>query len=439
MLKEFINESKNRIEFVYGKIDNLEYLFLKNAILQELWIRDYLPKILNNDLTNISPGILQHATNFTKVDYERLISNGVVLFTKNNESYLLHLSFIPKRNPMDSISDPANLFGSRDGFNELIVDNRILLKRRIKTNNISFDEIIMGKTTQTEINIVYKNEKNINKIVEKITLLLKINKHKDILSVSDLNNILSSSNIIPTFQFTGSPETCANAILNNRIIFLIDNSPIALILPTTLLEMTENTNEVNSLTLSTIVNRLLILLFLFITIFSLGLFIVLTSHHPEALSTLFIANFQLSERGTIFPLIFEIIIILVSFEFYRQMVSRSPLSFVQNIIIIFGGIFIGQNVVEASIIGTTSIIITSLSYVSSFAVTNNSYLITTFSIFRIFILLMSFMLGLIGFIISSIITINYLANINIFNQYYLEPIIPFNFEKLKSWLVPRKD
>ena len=154
---------------------------------------------------------------------------------------------------------------------------------------------------------------------------------------------------------------------------------------------------------------------------------------------MFIANFQLSERGTIFPLIFEIIIILVSFEFYRQMVSRSPLSFVQNIIIIFGGIFIGQNVVEASIIGTTSIIITSLSYVSSFAVTNNSYLITTFSIFRIFILLMSFMLGLIGFIISSIITINYLANINIFNQYYLEPIIPFNFEKLKLWLVPRKD
>ena len=58
------------------------------------------------------------------------------------------------------------------------------------------------------------------------------------------------------------------------------------------------------------------------------------------------------------------------------MVSRSPLSFVQNIIIIFGGIFIGQNAVEANIIGTTSIIVTSLSYVTSFAVTNNSYLIT---------------------------------------------------------------
>jgi hypothetical protein len=245
--------------------------------------------------------------------------------------------------------------------------------------------------------------------------------------------------MIPTLQFTGSPETCCNALLKNRIVILIDNTPISILIPASLLEMTENTNEINSFKVTNIINRLLIILFLFTTIFSIGLFIVLTSHHPEALSTLFISNFQISERGTILPLVFEIIVILILFEFYRQMVSRSPLSFVQNIIIIFGGIFIGQNAVEANIIGTTSIIVTSLSYVTSFAVTNNSYLITTFSIFRIFILLFSFTLGLVGFIISSVLVINFLANINIFNQYYLEPIIPFNLSNLKEWFIPRKD
>ena len=76
----------------------------------------------------------------------------------------------------------------------------------------------------------------------------------------------------------------------------------------------------------------IILIFLFITIFLLGLFILLTSHHPEALSTVFIANFQLSERGTTFSLFTEIIIVLILFEFYRQLAMRSPLSFVQNII-----------------------------------------------------------------------------------------------------------
>ena len=52
---------------------------------------------------------------------------------------------------------------------------------------------------------------------------------------------------------------------------------------------------------------------------------------------------------------------------------------------------------------------------------------------------MSYILGMIGFLISSLLVISYLANIKIFNRYYLEPIIPFNFTKLKAWLIPKKE
>ena len=140
----------------------------------------------------------------------------------------------------------------------------------------------------------------------------------------------------------------------------------------------------------------------------------MTSHHPEALSLLFITNFLLSERGTTFPLFIGILIELILIVFYRQLASRSPLSFVQNIIIIFGGLIIGQNALDAGLIGTTAIIIASLSYVSSFAVTNNSFLITSFSIFRVFIFIMSYILGIVGFLISSLFVISYIAYIKIF-------------------------
>ena len=240
-------------------------------------------------------------------------------------------------------------------------------------------------------------------------------------------------------MFTGNPETCANSLLKDKIVILIDNSPIAIIIPSSLFELTENSNETNGFTYATIFNRIFILIFLFLSIFSLGLFILLTSHHPETLSIPFITNFQLTERGTTFPLILEIIIVLIMFEFYRQLASRSPLSFVQNIIIIFGGLFIGQNALDAGLIGSTAIIIASLSYVSSFAVTNNTYLITSFAIFRIFILLMSYLIGMIGFIISSILVISYISNINVFNRNYLSPLIPFNFNKFKAWFIPKKE
>lgn len=437
MLSEFIKSQKNRVDLVYDKVNDVEFLYLKNGILTELWIRDYLPKIIDKDFETLYSGLFKKLPLLTFEDYNRLLANGAVLILIGYESYAAYLSFPPKRGLTDSLCDPSNLFGSRDGFNEVIADNRILIRKRIKSNDLIFDEIFLGDKTECEVNIVYLKKNKL--IAEAIKNKLKLHKNHNIVSVLDLNRILTMENIVPNFVFTGNPETCVNSLLKDKVVILIDNSPIAVIVPSSLFELTENSNETNGFTYSTIFNRIFVLVFLFLAIFLLGLFVLLTSHHPESLSVPFITNFQLSERGTTFPLIIEIIIVLILFEFYRQLASRSPLSFVQNIIIIFGGLFIGQNALDAGLIGSSAIIIASLSYVSSFAVTNNSYLITSFSIFRVFILIMSYVLGMIGFLVSSIIVISYLANIKVFNRYYLEPIIPFNYRKLIAWLKPKKE
>ncbi|MBE6131120.1 MAG: spore germination protein [Erysipelotrichaceae bacterium] len=437
MLKEFIDSQKNRVDLVYDKINDIEFIYLKNGILSELWIRDFLPKIIEKDFTSLYSGLFKRLTFQTFDDYNRLLSNGAVLVLVDNDAYACYLNFPPKRGLTDSLCDPSNLFGSRDGFNEIIADNRILIRKRIKTNDLIFDELFMGDKTECEINLVYLKKNKY--IAETIKNKLYLHKNHNIVSVLDLNSILTKELLVPNFVFTGNPETCVNSILKDKVIILIDNSPIAVIIPSSLFELTENSNETNGFTYSTIFNRIFVLIFLFLTIFLVGLFVLLTSHHPEALSVPFITNFQISERGTTFPLIIEIIIVLILFEAYRQLASRSPLSFVQNIIIIFGGLFIGQNALDAGLIGSSAIIIASLSYVSSFAVTNNSYLVTSFSIFRVFILIMSYVLGMIGFLVSSIIIISYLANIKVFNRYYLEPIIPLNLRKFKGWLMPKKE
>lgn len=437
MLKGFIDSQKNRVDLVYDKINDIEFIYLKNGILSELWIRDFLPKIIEKDFTSLYSGLFKRLTFQTFDDYNRLLSNGAVLVLVDNDAYACYLNFPPKRGLTDSLCDPSNLFGSRDGFNEIIADNRILIRKRIKTNDLIFDELFMGDKTECEINLVYLKKNKY--IAETIKNKLYLHKNHNIVSVLDLNSILTKEILVPNFVFTGNPETCVNSILKDKVIILIDNSPIAVIIPSSLFELTENSNETNGFTYSTIFNRIFVLIFLFLTIFLLGLFVLLTSHHPEALSVPFITNFQISERGTTFPLIIEIIIVLILFEAYRQLASRSPLSFVQNIIIIFGGLFIGQNALDAGLIGSSAIIIASLSYVSSFAVTNNSYLVTSFSIFRVFILIMSYVLGMIGFLVSSIIIISYLANIKVFNRYYLEPIIPLNLRKFKGWLIPKKE
>lgn len=437
MLSEFIKSQKNRVDLVYDKVNDIEFLYLKNGILSELWIRDFIPKIIEKDFEKLYSGLFKKLPLLTFDDYNRLLANGAVLILIGTEGYAAYLSFPPKRGLTDSLCDPSNLFGSRDGFNEVIADNRILIRKRIKSNELLFDEVFLGNQTECEINIVYFKKNKL--LADTIKNKLEQYKNHNIVSVLDLNKLLTKDCLVPNFVFTGNPETCVNSLLKDKVVILIDNSPVAIIAPSSLFELTENSNETNGFTYSTIFNRIFVLIFLFLAIFLLGLFVLLTSHHPESLYIPFITNFQISERGTTFPLIIEIIIVLVLFEFYRQLASRSPLSFVQNIIIIFGGLFIGQNALDAGLIGSSAIIIASLSYVSSFAVTNNSYLITSFSIFRVFILIMSYVLGMIGFLISSLIVISYLANIKVFNRYYLEPIIPFNYHKLLAWLKPRKE
>ena len=437
MLKEFINLQKNRVDLVYDKINDIEFLYLKNGIMSELWIRDFLPKIINKDFDSLYSGLFKKLPLMTYDDYNRLLSNGAVLILINNIGYAAYLNFPPKRGLTDSLCDPSNLFGSRDGFNEVIADNRILIRKRIKTNELIFDEIFLGDKTECEVNIIYFKKNKV--LAEKVLEGLNRHKNHNIVSILDLNSILTNNSLVPNFMFTGNPETCVNSLLKDKVVILFDNSPIALIIPSSLFELTENSNETNGYSYSSIFNRIFVVIFLFISIFLLGLFVLLTSHHPEALSIPFITNFQLTERGTTFPLIIEIIIVLIMFEFYRQLASRSPLSFVQNIIIIFGGLFIGQNALDAGLIGSNAIIIASLSYVSSFAVTNNSYLITSFSIFRVFILIMSYLLGMIGFLVSSILVLSYLSNIKVFNRYYLSPLIPFDISKLKAWFLPKKE
>ena len=135
---------------------------------------------------------------------------------------------------------------------------------------------------------------------------------------------------------------------------------------------------------------------------------------------------------------FEVLIVYLLFEFYRFATSRSTSNYIQNIIIILGGLFIGQNAIESGTIGAIVLFMTSISYIAVFAVTSNVYLITSINILRLFILIMSYAMGILGFLLSSIITIFYLYKQHNNSNYYLYPFIPFNKKDFLKFFAPSK-
>lgn len=434
MLKDYIKKNQNKLENFYGKVNDIEYLYIKNMINKQIF--ELILKDLSHTTLNI---YAKRVDNKEYNEYDYLLSTGSILLLYNQEEYFIPLTNIPKRSPEDSSLDPFNIELSRDGFTESLNDNITLIKKRLKTSTLNIIPIKCGKKSMTDINIIYLDSLVDKDILRSVIKSIKKLSNDDILSVNELTYNIGKETVVPTLENTGNPEKLSSSLLKGRIGILIDNSPVATIIPSSFYELTEVKDDLNKPILTSLFNRLFIILFIFTSLFLPSIFLVLSSHHPEILSSSFLENLIDTEQKTTFSLIIEIIIVLSIFEFYRLVSTRSSKTVAESVIVIFGGIFIGQNAVESNLIGTVAIIITSLSYISSFAITNNQKLITAFGIFRVFILFMSFVLGLVGFMISSLLVINYLANIYLFNKDYLHPFIPIDLIKIKEWLVPKKE
>jgi spore germination protein KA len=170
----------------------------------------------------------------------------------------------------------------------------------------------------------------------------------------------------------------------------------------------------------------------------LGFFISLMNFHTSIFSPIFIANIQLTERGTSFPIFIEILIILFLYDFYRYATSRSPQNYVQSIVIFFGSLVVGQNAIQSGTIGSLIMMITSFAYLSSFAITTNPYLISSINIARLFILIFSYLLGLIGFIFATILIVIYLRSQKNFNDSYLSPFSPVDLRNILNFFFPKR-
>lgn len=152
--------------------------------------------------------------------------------------------------PSRSIEEPSKdkvLRGPKDGFVETIVFNTALIRRRIRSTDLVMEITSAGKSSHTDIVLSYMGSRvdrhfldNVRKRISEISV--------DALTMNceSLAEALCPHhwiNPFPKYKYTERPDTAASAILEGSIVLLIDNSPSAIILPTTLFELTEEAND----------------------------------------------------------------------------------------------------------------------------------------------------------------------------------------------------
>lgn len=315
-----------------------------------------------------------------------------------------------------------SLKGSKESFTETLRLNTVLIRRRIRDTNLKIKQKVIGRRSQTDVAVVY-----IEDVVRKDILKNVIDK----LDRIDIDAIIDSSNLeeffeqkwtlFPKVQSTERPDKAASALLEGRVVIIVDNSPYVLIVPVTLNTLFMASDDYyHSIWLGSFI-RIIRYISALINVFLPGMYIAFTTFHPSMIPTSLALSIAKSREGVPFPAFLEIILMEIMFELLKEGGIRLPQP-IGNTIGIVGGLIIGQAAVEANLVSPIVIIVLAVTAVASFTIPNTD-LSSSFRIIKYGVIILCTLFGAYGLVMSMLILLIHLVGMNSFGVPFMSPYV----------------
>lgn len=343
--------------------------------------------------------------------------------------------------PARSVDEPEKervMRGSRDGFVETVIWNTALIRRRIRDPKLIVEIIHVGERSKTDVAIVY-----IEDLVKQDELAIVKSKLNGIKVRSLTMNMESLTecmvekhwyNPFPKVRFTERPDSAAAAILEGGVIVLVDNSPQAMIMPTTLLSFMEEPNDYYYPPLIGSYIRLVRSLVFITTLVLSPLWYLAVEYIDKLPPGLWFLN--ISEPAAV-PLILQLLLLEGAIDVLRLASVNTP-NMLGNSLSIIGALLLGEFAVKSGWLVPDTILYMSFIAIASFTQPSIE-LGYAFKFMRILLLLLTFFFKVWGFIGGLILTVIIIAcNKSITGKGYLYPLIPFNWKALKAHLYRHK-
>lgn len=341
-----------------------------------------------------------------------------------------------KKPPARSIQEPdksKTLRGSHEGFCENIILNLALIRRRIRSNKLKMIPHELGDDTKTDVSILYLQGKADEKTVEKInTRLQSINTKAVSMAQESIAEYLFAGlgrklNPYPKLRFTERPDTAAAMLLEGKILILCDNSPSAIVLPVSLFDFFEETDDYYFPVLTGTYMRL-IRFFVFLATVYLAPLWLLATQNAERLPSLFHFVGKL-EDGYSLPIYLQLLVIEFAIDGLKLASLNTP-STLSNSLSVVGGLLLGDYAVKSGWFLPQSILYSAFTAMANF-VPSNLELGYCFKFQRIALILLTHFCGLWGLISGSAFFLLLLAFTKTLDgKSYLYPLFPFDGKAL---------
>ena len=313
--------------------------------------------------------------------------------------------------------------GSDESFTESEKANTALIRKRIRNTQLKVKEFQVGVRSFTNVAIVYVEGLADPKLIHEIHARLTEYDIDGVMDSGVVEQLAEESWLspFPQFQSTRRPDRAAMEVLNGKIVVLVDNSPVALLLPTDVNSFLKTTDDYyNRFHMATFA-RIIRYVAAFFALTLPGLYLAMTNFHTQILPTPLLMSFWQARQGVPFPAALEVLLMELSFELIREAGVRLP-GTMGNTIGIVGGLIIGQAAVEANLVSPIVVIVVAFTALCSFAIPNEEFAFS-FRILKFVLIALSAWLGFFGFLIGIFLVLVHLASLKSFDVPYLSPYV----------------
>ena len=225
---------KRKIKYSFSSV----HIYYIETICSSEQVNNFILKNLTNPNSHRKFKDILAGPNFKEINLNKLefyLYNGFTVLVYRNKIYAIETKASLDR----SVTSPLveqDLYGAKDALLENYQKNIGLIKRRLKSSHLKTKEYKLGRFTQTSTGVLYIDNITDMSLVKRIDALLNKIDTDSVIDVGELKQFLTmdKGNVFPPTKLTERPDVIVKALLDGKLVIVMDTSPFAIILPAVL-------------------------------------------------------------------------------------------------------------------------------------------------------------------------------------------------------------
>ena len=326
--------------------------------------------------------------------------------------------------------------GSRDGFVETLLFNTNLIRRRIRSNQLTFEILTVGTDSKTDVALAYVGglvEEDLLETTRQAIENLKVTSLT--MGAKSLEELLVKKHWyhpLPVTQVTERPDVACSYLMEGHLLVIVDNTPSVLILPANIFQFTQSVEDYYKNPLVGNYLRWMRFACVPISLLLLPVFLLIAGYYPELA-----AKIELTEPMTLERLFFYVVMIDFFLDLFRYSSAHSTSRF-SGAMSIVGGLIIGDIAVQLNWASVEVIFYAALTLLATMSLPSIEFS-EGIRIYRIFMILVTGFAGPVGFWVSlALVLLSTVTTPTFGHRSYMWPLFPLNVEALKTlmWRYP---